>query len=149
MKALSPSSRVRSSRRISSTCCESTAKPGRDGQSILATAATQTPRNSRTTGGGPSAAGVGAISAGEGAQPANHARARADAILDEVMTRVDLIVLLLVRAESLPVRLPPLRGLPENHEERRRFLYRSLGVLWSVHQGVDTPDVCPLGTQNL
>src|SRR5687767_3711522 len=88
MKALRPSSRVRSSRRISSTCCESTGRPGREGQSILATAATQTPRNSRTTGGGPPAAGVGAITPGEGAQPANHAAARADTILDEVMTLV-------------------------------------------------------------
>src|SRR5688500_15520608 len=71
MKALRPSSRVRSRRRISSVCCESTGRPGREGQSIFETAATQTPRNSPTTGGGPSAAG--AITAGGGAQPANHA----------------------------------------------------------------------------
>src|SRR4026209_2928267 len=91
MKTLRPSCFVRSSRRISSTFCESTGRPGRDGQSILETAATHTPRNSRTTGGGPSAGG-GFIIAARGAQPANHTAANADTILGEIMMLSPLLL---------------------------------------------------------
>src|SRR5919108_6606895 len=47
--ALSPSAAARLRTWISSSCCSHVERPGRDGQSMLATDATHTPRNSRRT----------------------------------------------------------------------------------------------------
>ena len=54
--ALRPSAAARSTICTSSACCTATGKPGALGQSMLATLATQAPRNSRGAAGGISCA---------------------------------------------------------------------------------------------